>query len=204
MSAEDESSGSAVPVLPSGETTTGNQPEDPLVNQVFTLFKDYLENKLESKTKEIEQKSKIDKEVVQLKFKGNQKQFELNASLDSILENIESESQRGQPNQEHIRNLAQDGRQLIRKRQKLIKIADKSKDGWQVVAEYESDELASGSEDEKRLKKAREAAGRKRRQKEQAANDRGKKQRITGTTDNQLFRGKILLIQMPRLLCDFS
>ena len=35
MSAEDESSGSAVPVLPSGETTTGNQPEDPLVNQVF-------------------------------------------------------------------------------------------------------------------------------------------------------------------------
>ena len=203
MSAEDEPSGSAIPVLPSGETTTGNQPEDPLVNQVFTLFKDYLENKLESKTKEIEQKSKIDKEVVQLKFKGNQKQFELNTSLDSILENIESESQLGQPNQEHI-NLAQDGRQLIRKRQKLIKIADKSKDGWQVVAEYETDELASGLEDEKRLKKAREAAGRKRRQKEQAANDRGKKQRITGTTDNQLFRGKILLIQMPRLLCDFS
>ena len=203
MSAEDEPSGSAIPVLPSGETTTGNQPEDPLVNQVFTLFKDYLENKLESKTKEIEQKSKIDKEVVQLKFKGNQKQFELNASLDSILENIESESQLGQPNQEHI-NLAQDGRQLIRKRQKLIKIADKSKDGWQVVAEYETDELASGLEDEKRLKKAREAAGRKRRQKEHAANDRGKKQRITGTTDNQLFRGKILLIQMPRLLCDFS
>ena len=157
MSAEDESSGSAVPVLPSGKTTTGNQPEDPLVNQVFMLFKDYLENKLESKTKEIEQKSKIDKEVVQLKFKGNQKQFELNTSLDSILENIESESQRGQPNQEHIRNLAQDGRHLIQKRQKLIKIADKSKDGWQVVAEYESDELASGSEDEKRLKKAREA-----------------------------------------------
>jgi len=71
MRAEDESSGSAVPVLPSGETTTGNQPEGSLVNQVFTLFKDYLENKLESKTKEIEQKSKIDKEVVQLKFKGN-------------------------------------------------------------------------------------------------------------------------------------
>jgi len=86
----------------------------------------------------------------------------------------------------------------------LIKIADKSKDGWQAVAEYESDELASGSEDEKRLKKAREAAGRKRHHKEQAANDRGKKQRITATTDNQPFRGKILLIQMPCLLCDFS
>ena len=48
-----------------------------------------------------------------------------------------------------------------------MKIADKSKDGWQAIAEYESDELASSSKDEKRLKKAREAASRKRRQKEQ-------------------------------------
>ena len=46
------------------------------------------------------------------------------------------------------------------------KTADKSKDSWQAVAEYESDELASGSEDEKRLKKARKAAGCKTCQKE--------------------------------------
>ena len=51
------------------------------MNQVFSLFKDYLENQLETKTKEIEKKTKIDKEVVQLKFRGNQKQFELNAAL---------------------------------------------------------------------------------------------------------------------------
>ena len=41
---------------------------------------------------------------------------------------------------------------MIHKRQKLIKIADRYKDGWQVVEEYESDELASNSEDEKKLK----------------------------------------------------
>ena len=52
------------------------------------MFKDYLEKKLEVKTKQIEQKSKIDKEVVQLKYKGNQKQYELNAELDSIIESI--------------------------------------------------------------------------------------------------------------------
>ena len=68
--------------------------------------------------------------------------------------------------------------------------ADKSKDGWQVVAEYESDDLASGSKDEKRLKKAREAASRKRRQNEQLSGDRGKKPRIALAADNQLFRGK--------------
>ena len=147
-----------------------NQAGGPNVDQVFSLFKDYLQNQLETKTKEIEQKSKIDKEVVRLKYRGNQKQFELNAAIDSFLESIESETQQSQPSSDRIRSLAQDARELLRKRQKLIKIADKSRDGWQVVAEYESDELASGSEDEKRLKKARGTASRKRRQ-----TDRGKR-----------------------------
>ena len=40
------------------------------------------------------------------------------------------------------------GKLLIKERQKLIKIADKNKDGWLVVQEYESDDLASDSEDE--------------------------------------------------------
>jgi len=45
---------------------------------------------LEDKRKHIEQKSKTDKETVQLKHKGNRKQFELNAELDAIIENIEA------------------------------------------------------------------------------------------------------------------
>ena len=89
-----------------------------------------------------------------------------------------------------IKKLSQEGRQRIRKRQKLVKVADKSRDRWQVVAEYESDELASGTEDEKRPKKAREAASCKRRQKEQLSSDRGKKPRIALGADNHLFRGK--------------
>ena len=179
-----------------------NQAGGPVVDQVFSLFKDYLQNQLETKTKEIEQKSKIDKEVVRLKYRGNQKQFELNAAIDSFLESIESEIQQSQPSSDRIRSLAQDARELLRKRQKLIKIADKSRDGRQVVAEYESDELASGSEDEKRLKKARETASRKRRQKDQANNEREKKARFSGGGDNQLFRGRTFNDFV--LLCEFS
>ena len=145
------------------------------------MFKDYLEKKLEVKTKQIEQKSKIDKEVVQLKYKGNQKQYELNAELDSITESLETESERGEPNLPLIKKYSQEARELIRKRQKLIKIADKSKDGWEVVAEYESDELASDSE---------ETASRKRRQKDQLTSGSGKKARAAVGSDNQLFRGK--------------
>ena len=181
MPTENDSSTSSVQ---SGEAGASNQAGGPVVDQVFSLFKDYLQNG------EIEQKSKIDKEVVRLKYRGNQKQFELNAAIDSILESIESETRQSQPSNDRIRSLAKDARKLLRKRQKLIKIADKSRDGWQVVAEYESDELASGSEDEKRLKKARETASRKRRQKDQANNERGKKARFSGGGDNQLFRGK--------------
>ena len=40
----------------------------------------------------------------------------------------------------------------IKKRQKLKKLADKNKDGWLVVEEYESDDLASDTDDEKRIK----------------------------------------------------
>ena len=38
--------------------------------------------------KKIETKKKIHKETVELKFKGNQKQFKINVELDSILDQI--------------------------------------------------------------------------------------------------------------------
>lgn len=164
------------------------------------MFKDFLEKKIEDKGKQIELRSKLDKEVVQLKFKGNRKRFELNAELNSIFECIETEGGSIEPNLSQIKKLSQEGRQRTRKRQKLIKIADKSKGGWQVVAEYESDELASGSKDEKRLKKAREAASCKRRQTEQPFGDRAKKKKIDLGADNQLFRGKR---RASSLLCMF-
>ena len=50
---------------------------------------------------------------------------------------------------------------LLAERQKLIKIADRSEYGWGVVAEYTADELADGSDDEKRLEKAEKATERK-------------------------------------------
>ena len=60
------------------------QDESPMVNEVFSMFKTYLESKLDEKTKKLELKSKRDKQVTQMKFKGNQKQFELNARIDSV------------------------------------------------------------------------------------------------------------------------
>ena len=47
---------------------------------------------------------------------------------------------------------------MISERQKLIKIADRSEYGWGVVAEHQEDELASGSDDQRKLEKAERAA----------------------------------------------
>ena len=43
---------------------------------------------------------------------------------------------------------------MIACQQKIIKVADRSDYGWAVVKAYDNDELASDSEDEKRLFKA--------------------------------------------------
>lgn len=165
--------------------------KDDSVQQVFSMFKSYLEERFDQKGKEFEIKSKTEKEIVQLKYKGNQKQFELNAQIDSIFDSIHTENQKpehGRP----VQQLVEQGKELIRKRQKLIKIADRNKDGWQVVEEYESDDLASGSEDEKRLKKAKESVSRKRRQKELQSKSSDKRPKIAAIgSDNQLFRGRM-------------
>ena len=47
---------------------------------------------------------------------------------------------------------------LIERRQKLIKLGDKSEAGWLAVDEYESDELAEDSADENRIRKAQDKA----------------------------------------------
>ena len=47
------------------------------VDQVFSMFKTYLEDRIEEQSKDIVLKGKAEKEVVQLKYKGNQKQVVL-------------------------------------------------------------------------------------------------------------------------------
>ena len=52
-------------------------------------------------------------------------------------------------------------KELLRHRQKVIKLADQSEHGWRTVAEYETNPIASDSEDEKRIYRAEARASRK-------------------------------------------
>jgi len=112
----------------------------------------------------------------------------LNSHLSNILSQIEDSVQK--PSE--VRKLVAEGQHLIKKRHKLIKIADRNKDGWFVVQEYESDDLASDSGDEKKLRKAKVAAERKRKGGKSNSGNAAKKFKSTG--DSQLFRGKVFYI----------
>ena len=46
--------------------------------------------------------------------------------------------------------------EMLERRMRLIRIADRSEYGWAVVAEYETDELALDSGDEKKISRAEE------------------------------------------------
>ena len=167
-----------------------------LVDEVFSLFKGYLETKLEAQGKLFEVQSKIQRSASEFKFKGNRKLFQVNAKLESLF-SARIKTSADDPSQ--VNTLVQEAQQIIRKRQKLIKIADRSKDGWLVVQEYESDDLASNSEYEKRLKKAKNAAEKKRKN---PLSKLDSSKRFKSNNDNQLFRGNIS--PLSALLCYFS
>ena len=122
------------PKVTKNSSSQQEQSNLPLVDQVFSVFKTWHPNE---KSKQLEGKSKVVKEAAEFKFKGNRKQFELNAQLDHIFG--QKEVNLNEP--QEVRKLVAEGRQLIKKRQKLIKLADRSRNGWLVVQEYESDEL---------------------------------------------------------------
>ena len=108
----------------------------------------------------MEETAKIGKEASATKFKGNRKQLELKSLLNSILTQIEGSVE----NPSKVLKFVAEGEQVIKERQKLIKVADKNREGCLVVQEYESDDLASDSEDEKKLCKAKSAVERKRKE----------------------------------------
>ena len=130
--------------------------------EVFSLFKTYLQTRLQ-KGKELEVKQKIDLQAENFKFKGNQKQFVLNAELEELAGKIKEAN--AQRDHKKVAQLTDQNKSLLHKRHKLIKLADSSEAGWDAVQEYESQDIASDDEDDKKIRYARAAANRKRKQK---------------------------------------
>jgi hypothetical protein len=91
------------------------------------------------------------------KWKRNEEQYKVNARVGDTIREAQKELaviKEQSENAEKASKFLDKGTELIKHRQKLIKLADSSDNGWQVVQEYETHELAENSEDEKRILRA--------------------------------------------------
>jgi hypothetical protein len=139
-------------------TKTGNTTTEEVTNaDLFSLLKTYMNDKLPGIEKKLNDTTqdlarKVKKSENTLKFKGNQVQFELNVdiqdNLNSALKYIKCDRSK------QAITLIQESLAVLKKRNKLIRIADKSEGGWRTIDDYLSDEVATDSEDERRIRAA--------------------------------------------------
>ena len=157
--------------------TVNNEASDSaeVITNAFQQFKSYIDSRLEnlinalqsragsaeSKSLRSTKKLQRETEAQKLKYKSNSRQFVHNAEVQDHLLDVIAYLSTEQVDSSAALASAKDALAAVQKRQKLIKLADKSEAGWLAVEEYESDELADESDDKKRIKKAEEKASRK-------------------------------------------
>ncbi|XP_033758108.1 uncharacterized protein LOC117340457 [Pecten maximus] len=124
-----------------------------------------LEAKIHAKQVDISnvQRAQIRQDIIGVdnhKFtkKSCEEQFKFNRKVASKLQEADEISLH---DPQATKSLIAEGMDLINHRQKLIKLADTSEAGWKAVEEYISNPLASDSDDEKRMDRARSRADRK-------------------------------------------
>ena len=172
---------SSLPKQPLSQSLEASVPfqssESSDIASAFSLFKDYFDKKLGALKRDIQDEScsntdsvakKLKEESkITFRFEGNKKQFQFNSDL---AEKVKSASVAlGKRKLDLVKTQLEELDSDIKKRNKLIRLADKSAAGWDLVNEYLSDELASGSEDEKRICRPEQRALRKRNQRQQKA-----------------------------------
>ncbi len=88
---------------------------------------------------------------------GNKEQYLANEAIDEqfqLASSVVEKFVEANPGLQKAVDVITTGRKLIHDRNKLIKIADRSSCGWAAANVYAHDQLASDSDDEKRIKKS--------------------------------------------------
>ena len=128
---------------------------DKHLDRKLTSHKREILDEFEDNSSHLRKKIKKDTELL-FRFKGNKKQFQFNEEILAKVETLEKHIIKGKT--DSAIDKVSDIRKELNKRNKLIRMADKSQAGWACVEEYLSDELASDSEDDKKIRAAENRA----------------------------------------------
>ncbi|PFX21465.1 Adrenodoxin, mitochondrial [Stylophora pistillata] len=174
--------------------------------EVFERFKSYLDQKVESlasslvsQTSSGTQKLERAAEAGKLKFQGNKDQFLFNSELQGTLD--DSAHFLAARDVEKAGEKVEELQKSLRHRQNIIKLARKSEAGWLAVKEYQTEELANDSEDEKRIEKSQERALK---QKKQNAFKRTEEARNSSNAPSSRSCDDMRLFRAPRTTSLFA
>ena len=131
----------------------------------FELMMNYFDKRFEGIEKKLQQPNKHAKmeDTFKFKQKGSRIQFEFNQQILQSVQNLASALNNGDTSEAN--DLCDDLTAKLKRRNKLIKMADRSVLGWDTVAEYEADPIASDSDDGKKIRQAENRALTKRKSK---------------------------------------
>ena len=140
-------------------------------NEMLSSFSDLLDSRLSEMQRSIsenqkaiaeKQEARIEKVMsdgYKFKKRGNEEQHKHNVKVLSKIQEA-NESIKEQKIEEAQLKIAE-GVEIIKHRQKFIRLEDSSEAGWRAVDEYVKNPIASDSEDEKKISKAQTRAERK-------------------------------------------
>ena len=143
--------GSSTSSSNSSDETRLEERDAPKATKRKRSFEKTITKKIEALADVLQSSAKKQK-VHEFKYVSNREQYHFNEQVMEDLGRITKGASK------KVSKRLSETVKKIRTRNKLIKMADKSKAGWRIVEEYLTDDIASDAEDNKKIKQAEKAA----------------------------------------------